>query len=235
MLDNWFLMPRQPCQLYQGIAGEGRVGGCSRTTQYQLHPPQLKPWELQQHQHKVDWSRLCSWQNPHWEKHILSTAAELCKGQQRESLHVYYRNLKWCPLLPLFNFLFLLFSTPVSTLSQDCLKNEGHTDTLDFPVSASSSCLCPEKLSSKRCCRAPNSWWLWWFSQLFQWFILLKWMMIPIIWSGWAKNKKTNKQQLYALLCHVDAVQSRVKAEWGKPFSTAALSKQKWNGPAATL
>ena len=64
------------------------------------------------------------------------------------------------------------------------------------------------------------------------------------VWSGrWytrfgrggREKQKQNKQQLYASLRHIDAVRSRTKAERVKSFSTAALSKQKWNGPVAIL
>ena len=54
--------------------------------------------------------------------------------------------LGYYPLLPL---VFVLFPIPLQfpTLAQDCLLNEGHAETPDFPVSsvASSSCLCHEK------------------------------------------------------------------------------------------
>jgi len=46
---------------------------------------------------------------------------------------------------------------------------------------------------------------------------------------GKKNNNKTEKQQLYALLQHVDAVRSWMKAEWEKSYSTADLSRQKWN------
>ena len=41
------------------------------------------------------------------------------------------------------------------------------------------------------------------------------------------KTKQNKHQQLYASLRLIDAVRSRTKAEQGKSFSTAALSKQK--------
>ena len=41
------------------------------------------------------------------------------------------------------------------------------------------------------------------------------------------REKQIQNKQLYASLRHVDAVRSRTKAERGKPFHTAALSKQK--------
>ena len=47
--------------------------------------------------------------------------------------------------------------------------------------------------------------------------------------------EKTKQQHLYASLRHTDAVRSRMKAEWEKSFSTAALSKPKRNGPEAIL
>ena len=37
----------------------------------------------------------------------------------------------------------------------------------------------------------------------------------------------------YTSLRHIDAIRSRMKVEWGKPYSTADLSKQKsmeWSG-----
>ena len=66
------------------------------------------------------------------------------------------------PIFELF-----LFCSPLQfpTLAQDCLLNEGHTGTPDFPVLAWSSCLYHEKI-----CHASivvllfllslNSWWL---------------------------------------------------------------------------
>ena len=47
-------------------------------------------------------------------------------------------------LLPLFN-LTHVFCLPLKTLAQGGLQNEGHAETPDFPVSMSSSCLCPGK------------------------------------------------------------------------------------------
>ena len=43
-------------------------------------------------------------------------------------------------------------------------------------------------------------------------------------------GKKNNN---YALLRHIDAVRSRMKAEQGKLYSKADLSKQKWNSPVS--
>ena len=48
-------------------------------------------------------------------------------------------------------------------------------------------------------------------------------------------REKQNKQQLYIWLRHTDAFRSRMKAERDKSFSTAALSRQKRNGPIAIL
>ena len=63
-------------------------------------------------------------------------------------------------------------------------------------------------------------------------FLFLERTMIDMIWSGWARK---TEQELYALLHHTDAVWSRMKAEWEKLFSPAALSKQKRNCPVAIL
>ena len=83
------------------------------------------------------------------------------------------------------------------------------------------------------------SWWLWWFFSAVSMGFSFKEDNDThnLVWVG-EKNKtqsKQNKQQqLYALL-NTDAVQSRTKVEQGKSFSTAALSKQKWNSPVAIL
>ena len=225
-------MPRQPHQLYSGIAGEGRGGGCSRTihnTSYTHHN-----WSLESyHNTSTKYTGVhCTVDRTPTGRNTSSPQLQSFAMANKVSAFTY-RNLKWCPLLPLFKINFL-FSTPVSTLAQ---KEEGHIDNQTFQCQRRLHACATKILSSKRCCRAPNNWWLWSFSQLFQWFNLLKWTMIQIIWSGWARKTKTkqNKQQLYALLRHIDAVWSRVKAERGDPFSTAALSKQKWNGPVAVL
>ena len=48
------------------------------------------------------------------------------------------------------------------------------------------------------------SWWFWWFSRLFQWFLHLKRMMIRF---GQRETKQEqNKQQLCASLCHIDSL-----------------------------
>ena len=49
-------------------------------------------------------------------------------------------------------------------------------------------------------------------------------MMIQMIQSALGEEKND-----YALLRHVDAVWSRMKAELEKSYSRADLSKQKWN------
>ena len=68
-----------------------------------------------------------------------------------------------------------------------------------------------------------NSWWLWWFSQLFQWFLHLKQMMIHKIWFGWGgRENKTNNCMLQWPLYHTDAVRSRMKVEQGKSFTDSA-------------
>ena len=91
---------------------------------------------------------------------------------------------------------------------------------------------CATKHLSSKCCTLflLNSWWLWWFPKLFQWFLHLK-LMTQMIWSTWVKNK--NKQKTHKSLRHVEAVHLEQKR--GKLFSTAALSPEKWNSLAATL
>lgn len=55
---------------------------------------------------------------------------------------------------------------------------------------------CATKHLSSKCCTLflLNSWWLWWFPKLFQWFLHLK-LMTQMIWSTWVKNK--NKQKTH--------------------------------------
>ena len=77
-------------------------------------------------------------------------------------------------------------------------KNESHAETLDFPVSVSSSCHSMENLSGIVVLlylwllnNTNNRWWLWWFSQLYQWFLHLKQMMILMIQSAQGEKKRT--------------------------------------------
>ena len=78
-----------------------------------------------------------------------------------------------------------------------------------------------------------NSWWLWRFPKLFQWFLHLK-LMTQMIWSMWVKNK--NKQKTHkCFIAPCWSSSSRTKEKRGKLFSTAALSPEKWNSLVATL
>ena len=40
-------------------------------------------------------------------------------------------------------------------------------------------------------------------------------------------------KKMYASLCHIDAVRSRMKVELGKLYTRTDLSKQKWNSPVS--
>ena len=48
-----------------------------------------------------------------------------------------------------------------------------------------------------------NSWWLWWFSQLFQWFLHLKWARIQTIWSAWARKQTDTHTHNCMLRCTI--------------------------------
>ena len=74
-----------------------------------------------------------------------------------------------------------------------------------------------------------NNWWLWWFSQLFQWFLRLKRTRIQTIWSAWATKHKHKHTRLCASLRQV-----LTQLDLERKRSTAALSKQKWNSLVLT-
>ena len=57
-------------------------------------------------------------------------------------------------------------------------------------------------------CLTINRWWLWWFSQLYQWFLHLKQMMILMIQSAQGERKK-NKTDYNTSLHHTDADRTR--------------------------
>ena len=131
-------MPRQPHQLYSGIAGEGRGGGCSRTihnTSYTHHN-----WSLESyHNTSTKYTGVhCTVDRTPTGRNTSSPQLQSFAMANKVSAFTY-RNLKWCPLLPLFKINFL-FSTPVSTLAQ---KEEGHIDNQTFQ--------CQRRLPRKIC------------------------------------------------------------------------------------
>ena len=87
----------------------------------------------------------------------------------------------------------------------------------------------PHKICHPRvvCFLSLNCWWFYGFLSCFKSFF---------IWSGWRYwwfgQWCEREQRLYALLHHIDAVRSRMKAEQGKPYSKADWSKQ--NGLAVS-
>ena len=143
-----------------------------------------------------------------------------CKCNQTNFHRGYY------PLLPLFKIHFV-FPTPVSRLSAKRWSRWdarlSNVSVIFMPV--------PQKVRHPSVVvllslLSLSSWWLWWFSQPFQWFLCLKHTMIRR--SGRPGRRKNNKWPYTLLLRHTHAVRSRAKAERGKSFSTSALSKQKW-------
>ena len=139
----------------------------------------------------IDFSDIC---DPNWRLNVPTNF---------DHLSGYYQ------LLPLFN-LTHIFCSPLKTLAQGGLQNEGHAETPDFPVSTSSSCLCPGKSV---------------IQALLYSFIFCRWI------AGGCDAFPSPSFEADDDTDETITVRSRMKAERGKSYGSAALPKQKWNGP----
>ena len=108
--------------------------------------------------------------------------------------------------LPLFKINFL-FPTPVSTLAQHGLQNEGHAEMPDPPVPVSPSCLCHRKSVIKRCCTPFSSvtqklsWWFNGFLSCFNGFFVWSRSWYKWLCWCWVRTPTPLKKQNDCMLC----------------------------------